>query len=282
MRRRIVLRCAAICALGIFGWSGWAGPVWAVGPEPALTAKAAVLMDADSGEILYALEGTEPMSPASTTKIMTVLLALERGSLETPVRVSGRAASVGEASIQLKADDVLSVGELLYGALMRSGNDACVAVAEALAPSEEEFVSMMNLKARCLGAFQTRFTNTNGLTDETDPAGHRMSARDLALISRAAMGNPVFASIVRQKNHDLKWIYPDKTVSIANTNQLLWMDGRITGIKTGTTDLAGRCLAASFQDRGRALIAVVLNAEDRYGDVMRLFQYGMNDETGDE
>jgi D-alanyl-D-alanine carboxypeptidase (penicillin-binding protein 5/6) len=263
--------------MGIFGWTGFGGPVWAAGPEPALTAKAAVLMDADSGEILYALEGTEPMSPASTTKVMTALLALERGSLETPVRVSGRAASVGEASIQLKADDVMSVEELLYGALMRSGNDACVALAEALAPSEEEFVSMMNLKAKCLGAFQTRFVNTNGLTDEADPTGHRMSARDLALISRAAMGNPVFASITRQKNHELKWIYPDKTVSVANTNRLLWMDDRITGIKTGTTDLAGKCLAASFQDHGHMLIAVVLNAADRYEDAMRLFRYGMSE-----
>jgi D-alanyl-D-alanine carboxypeptidase (penicillin-binding protein 5/6) len=250
---------------------GWC--VQAHGLDISLTAQSAILMDAGTGDILYAKNSLETRPPASTTKMMTALLALERGMLEQPVRISARAASVGEASVGLKAYDVLTLEELLHGALIGSGNDASVAAAEATAPSEEEFVSMMNLKAKCLGALRTRFVNTNGLPD----AGHMTSAYDLALIARAALRHPVFASIVRQRNHRLVWTYPEKTAEITNTNRLLWADDRITGVKTGTTDLAGKCLVASMTDHGQTWIAVVLNAADRYGDVMALFRSGTQD-----
>jgi D-alanyl-D-alanine carboxypeptidase (penicillin-binding protein 5/6) len=250
---------------------GWCAGTQAL--DLSLTAQSAVLMDAGTGDILYGKNPLEPRHPASTTKMMTALLALERGRLEQPVRISSAAASVGEASVGLKASDVLTLEELLYGALISSGNDASVALAEATAPSQEEFVSMMNLKAKCLGALNTRFVNTNGLPD----AGHMTSAYDLALIARAALQHPVFASIVKQKNHRLVWTYPEKTAELTNTNRLLWADGRITGVKTGTTDVSGKCLVASMTDHGQTWIAVVLNAPDRYGDVMKLFRAGARD-----
>jgi D-alanyl-D-alanine carboxypeptidase (penicillin-binding protein 5/6) len=232
-------------------------------------------MDGETGAVLYSKNPHESMPPASTTKMMTALLALERGMLEKPVRISGGAASVGESSVGLEANDILTLEELLCGALIRSGNDACVALAEAVAPSEEEFVLMMNLKAKCIGALQTHFVNTNGLPD----FNHTASAYDLALIARTALRRPVFASIVSRRSHRLTWTYPEKTLEITNTNRLLWLDDRITGVKTGTTDLAGKCLAASMRGYGRTWIAVVLNAPDRYGDVLKMFNI-IHDEYG--
>lgn len=234
---------------------------------PSVTAAAAVLMDAASGQVLWAKNACQPRPPASTTKIMTALLALEGGKLDRVVTVSEHAAAVGESSMHLFAGEKLTLEQLLYGALLRSGNDACVAIAEHIAGSEGNFVLLMNQKARELGASGTRFRNPNGLPAQ----GHLSSAYDLALLTRYAFQNPVFNRIVSTRVKDLGGRY-----YFNNTNRLLWSYQGADGVKTGTTNAAGKCLVASATREGRRLITVVLHSDDRYADTMNLLDYGFN------
>ena len=242
-----------------------------LGALPSISAPAAIAIDAKTGEVLYQKNAFQLRAPASTTKILTAILAIESGHLEDVVTVSETAASVGEASLHLRAFDQLLLKELVFGALIKSGNDACVAIAEHLSPSEAEFVGLMNLKARLLGAYDTTFYNTNGLPHPY----HLTTAYDLALITRYALQNPIFRDIVATKSHKVKWITPYKSLLIKNTNRLLWSFPEITGVKTGTTVQAGKCLVASAQYGQQQIIAVVLNSSDRYGDAQKLLEYGI-------
>ncbi|MCL2677860.1 MAG: D-alanyl-D-alanine carboxypeptidase, partial [Clostridiales bacterium] len=183
--------------------------------------------------------------------------------------ISPAAAAVGESSINLRAGEKLRLSELLSGALLPSGNDACHAIAEGVAGSESFFVYMLNLKAQALGAYGASIYNTNGLPHEK----HLMSAYDLALISRYAMQNSVFASIVRTRYATIG--QGVSTRSLQNTNKLLWLDPQVLGIKTGTTDAAGPCLVSAKSGNGMTFVAVVLNSGDRYGDSLELLNYGI-------
>jgi len=160
---------------------------------------------------------------------------------------------------------------LVHGAFIKSGNDACVAIAEHLSPTEEEFVGMMNFKAKLIGAYNTNFYNTNGLPHRY----HLTTAYDLALIARYALKNPVFSKIVATKEYTLNWTNPRRTVYIRNTNKLLWTLPGATGVKTGTTNQAGNCLIASAMYNEHQIITVVLNSHNRYGDAQKLLEYGM-------
>lgn len=236
---------------------------------PAVTARAAVLVDASTGQILYDKHAHERRPPASTTKIMTALLALESCDPGRPVTVSSRAASTKGSSMHLRAGEVLTLEQLIYGALMRSGNDACVAIAEHVAGSESTFVMFMNIKAGFLGAVGTSFKNAHGL-----PAtGHYSTAYDLALVTRYAFLNPIFCRAVRTRLLEIKgpgsWEH-----FLRNTNKLLWRYPWADGVKTGTTSEAGRCLVASATRDGRRLICVVLDSGDRFKDASLLLDYG--------
>jgi D-alanyl-D-alanine carboxypeptidase (penicillin-binding protein 5/6) len=242
-----------------------------LGALPSISAPSAVAIDAETGEILYQKNAFQLRAPASTTKILTAILAIESGHLENVVMISKNAASVGEASLHLKACDQLLLRELVSGALIKSGNDACVAIAEYLSPSEEEFVGLMNLKAQLLGAYDTTFYNTNGLPHPY----HLTTAYDLALIARYALQNPIFSKIVATKSYTVKWTIPRKSLFIKNTNRLLWAFPEVTGVKTGTTIQAGKCLVASAKYGQQQIIAVVLNSYDRYGDAQKLLEYGI-------
>ena len=237
---------------------------------PAVYASSAIMLEANTGNILFAKNAEEIRPPASTTKIITALLAIECGNLKMPVTVSKKAALTGEASINLSENDSITLNSLVHGALIKSGNDACVAIAEAIAPSEEEFVGLMNLKARTLGAKNTTFFNTNGLPHPK----HLTTAYDLAVITRCALTNPVFSEIIQKKTYDLHWLNPRRHYTIKNTNKLLWTYPYATGVKTGTTLKAGKCLVASAKYDNRELILVLLNSPDRFGDAQRLFDYG--------
>lgn len=239
---------------------------------PSVTARSAVVLDAETGEVLYEKNAYQLRAPASTTKILTSILAIECGNLNEHVTVSPYAASVGEASLHLGAFDRLTLNELVHGALIRSGNDACVAIAEHLSPSEEEFVGLMNLKAQSLGAYNTTFYNTNGLPH----LKHLTTAYDLAVIARYALQNPIFSKIVQTKYYTMKWEEPQKSFFITNTNKLLWSYPLATGVKTGTTNKAGKCLVASAKNGNQKIIAVILNAFDRFGDAKKLLEYGFS------
>lgn len=235
---------------------------------PLITADAAVLMDAGTGQILFEKNASLKMPPASTTKIMTALLSLEGGDLQKTVRVSPYAASTGEASLELKEGEMLTLKELLYGALLESGNDACVALAEHIGGTEANFVLLMNQKAKLIGANSTSFQNTNGL-----PAfNHYTTARDLATITRYAFRNQVFKQIVSTCNIIIESSMGTRYLS--NTNRLLWSYNGADGVKTGTTSEAGCCLVASATRDGRKLISVVLHSDDRWADSIKLLDYG--------
>ena len=239
---------------------------------PALSAQSAILMDAASGQVLYEHKARELRPPASTTKILTVIMAIEKGNLDQEVEISCNAANTGEATIGLNKGDRITVRNLIHGALLRSGNDACVALSEYIAPSEEEFVGLMNLKALTLGAYDTKFYNTNGLPHSK----HLTTAYDLAVITRYALTNEFFCEVVAKKDYVLEWAAPSRRRYIANTNKLLWNYPYATGVKTGTTDSAGRCLVASAVRQGKKMVAVVLNSSRRFDDATRLLEYGFN------
>ncbi|HEY8909627.1 MAG TPA: D-alanyl-D-alanine carboxypeptidase family protein [Desulfosporosinus sp.] len=242
----------------------------------SVTADAAVLMDVATGDVLYDKQAHKRRPPASTTKIMTAILGFELGRSDEVVTVSAKAAAVGESTIHLDPGEKITLYELITGALIRSGNDACVAIAEHIAGTEEQFVKLMNRKALALGAQNTHFENTNGLPRKE----HYSTAYDLALMARHGLQIPQFASITRQKETEIHFLEPDVLMDVRNTNKLLWNYPYADGVKTGTTTAAGKCLVASATKEGRQLLVVVLNAPDRFGDAKKLLEWGFeNTET---
>jgi D-alanyl-D-alanine carboxypeptidase (penicillin-binding protein 5/6) len=242
---------------------------------PAIRAGAAILVEEVSGMILYAKNEHQRRAPASTTKILTAIVALEKGDLEDVVTVSRRAARTGGSRLWLKAGDRLILKELLEGLMLCSGNDAGVAVAEHIAGSERNFARMMNRKAKEIGALNSNFQNPHGLRA---PA-HYTTAYDLARLTCYALRNPEFSRLVAAREEAIQWYQGEKTRKVRNTNRLLWSFAGADGVKTGTTAEAGYCLVASAARDGRRFISVVLNSPDRWGESARLLEYGFNNFT---
>jgi D-alanyl-D-alanine carboxypeptidase (penicillin-binding protein 5/6) len=237
-------------------------------PGPRISAHAAILLENTTGTVLYAKNEHALRAPASLTKIMTALLAIENGRLSDMVTVSRQAAGVWGSSAHLFAGQQIRLEDLLYGMLLPSGNDAAVAVAEHIGGSLSAFVRLMNERARELGATRTHFTNPHGL----DRPGHLSTAFDLAMLSRLALLYPLFADIVGTRSHSSA----DWNQTWRNTNKLLWSYEGTEGIKTGTTGQAGNCLAAAASRQGMQLIGVVLGSADRWSDTAKLFNYGFD------
>jgi len=243
--------------------------VWMPGHEsgPYVSARAAILFENTTGTVLYSKNPHERRPPASTTKILTAILALERSSLDELVTVSRRAAATPGSTARLYTGQKIRMRDLLHGLLLRSGNDAAVAIAEHVAGSEAAFVAWMNRRAAELGALNSRFENPHGL----DSPGHYSTAYDLALISRIALVYPTFAEIVRTRT------YQFEGQTWTNTNKLLWTFEGLEGIKTGTTSGAGYCLVAAASQDGMQLISVVLGSNDRWSDSSRLLSWGFEE-----
>ena len=233
-----------------------------------LGARAFVLMDATSGRILVEKNSENKMPMASTTKIMTAILALENGDLNSTVSVSPKAASVGGSSFYLRSGESLSLESMLYGLLLPSGNDAAVAIAEHIGGSQEKFVQMMNKKALELGALNTHFANPHGMDDPE----HYTTAKDLAVIAKHAWNYNKFREIVQTKTKEIR--DGNYVRQIFNTNRLLWQFEGADGIKTGYTGKAGRCLVATASRKGFRLISVVLGSSDHFKDSQKLLDYG--------
>lgn len=254
---------------GLIGyWLLAASPVWCA--EPVVSAAGALLLDAETGQVLWEQDGYTPRPPASTTKILTALLCLDIAPLDREVTVTPAASAVGESSAGLLAGEDFVLGELLNAALLKSANDACYAIAEGAVGSEPYFVHLMNTKAGMLGADNAVLVNTNGLPDDR----HVMSCYDLALLARSAMQNAEFRSRVGSVYGTMHGGSYDR--SLKNTNKLLVQNEYVTGIKTGTTNTAGACLVSSMERDGRSVIAVVLDSKDRYADSLRLLNYGID------
>lgn len=249
------------------------GPLFFAGDAAAgtwISARAYCVYDLKTGQLLDGRSVRDSMPPASTTKIMTALLALEYLELEEKALVSERAAKTPPTVIGLRSGQEMKVRDLLVAALLSSANDATVVLAERVAGSEELFAYLMNKKAFVLGAAATNFRNSNGLPAE----GHLSTCHDLYIISRAALQNPFFAETVAKTEESIAHPGYPQGKTIKNTNRLLTIYPGTRGIKTGTTDLAGKCLIGLAEKDGRQLLTVVLRAGDRYRDSVALLDYG--------
>lgn len=243
-------------------------------PPPPLTAPAWILYDDTYRRELASHQADQPRAMASTTKMMTALVALEEAGLEGKAVISRRAAGVGESEIGLAAgEEGWTVRDLLAALLVASANDAAVALAEHIAGSVEDFAEMMNARAEQMGLEGTRFLNPHGLDQE----GHYSTARDLLAIARAGMENPDFAGWVGAQTADLPADRGGEPRAAVNTNRLLAVYPGAIGIKTGYTDLAGLSLAAAAERDGRRLYAVVLGSEDHFAEAAALFDYGFRE-----
>ncbi len=238
---------------------------------PDVSAEAAALIDVASGRILYAKNGSKKMRIASLTKTMTAIVAIESGRLQDVVTVPKEAVGVDGSSIYLKQGEKLTLEELLYGLMLRSGNDAAVAVAHHVGGSVPGFVYLMNEKAALIGMTHTNFTNPHGLDDSNM---HYSTAEDMAKLSAYALHNPVFRQIVSTKVKSISWEGEKWDRRLQNKNKLLHLYNGADGVKTGYTKLAKRCLASSATRDGRQLAAITLNAPDDWNDSMKLLDWG--------
>ena len=238
-------------------------------PLQKLTARSAIVMDAVTGTVLYERDIDARRYPASTTKMMTLIVALEHGKLDDIVTVSKNAEGVEGSTLWLVQGDKIPLGELLAGMMMHSGNDATVAVAEHIAGSVPAFVQMMNEKAGEIGAYNTHFVNPNGLPDDN----HYTTAFDLAKIAAYGYSIPHFEEIVSRQEANYEWV-KDPSKQLRNENQMLWLYRGGNGVKTGYTEAAGRCLVSAARRDGMQLVAVVLDSYYMWNDSIALLDYG--------
>jgi len=242
-------------------------------PPPTIAGKAGLVMDALTGKVLYEKNANTSFEPASTTKIMTAILALEKGNLSDMVVTSKEPPLAEGTRIYLEEGEQLTLEQMLYGMMLNSGNDAAIAIAEHIGGNVDTFVQMMNDKAKTIGAYNTTFVNPNGLSEE----GHLTTAYDLALIARYALLNlPKFREIVSTKTMEIPWQGQKWDRQLVNLNKLLWNYEGADGVKTGYTSTAGSTLVASATRNGWQLISVVLksDANNIWPDSANLLDYG--------
>ena len=240
---------------------------------PKILSKYAICIERTTGTILFENNAYEKTAMASTTKIMTSIIAIEKGNLNDTVTVSKKAAQINGSRLELKENMQISLKDLLYGLMLRSGNDAAIAIAEHISGSTENFAILMNEKAKSLGMNNSHFVTPNGLDDEQ----HYSTAYDMAVLTNYALNNKVFAEIVGTKNTSINWNGNSREIS--NTNELLGNYNGVYGVKTGFTFGAGRCLISACKRDGLDVIVVVLGAntkKDRTNDSVKILNYVNN------
>lgn len=257
--------------------------VQAEGTPENLYARSAVLMDADTGRILFGKNDNEVMPMASTTKIMTLLVTLEHADLDEIVEVSARAASMPDVQLHIREGERYRLQDLCYSLMLESHNDSAVAIAEHVGGTVEGFAAMMNQKAKHLGCYHTYFITPNGLDAEDEHGKHSTTARDLARIMRCCIKNETFLSITREPS----WAFTDmdgnRSFTVQNKNAFLqMMEGALTG-KTGFTNEAGYCYVGALERGEKRLITVVLacgwpnHKTWKWMDTKALMNYGLED-----
>jgi D-alanyl-D-alanine carboxypeptidase (penicillin-binding protein 5/6) len=268
MERVFLLFCfiAIVCN----GYAGFPTKAKAQAEAIQTNAQTAALIDVTSGVILYSKMGDKQMRIASLTKVMTAIVAIEQGNLSDLVSTSKRAAGREGSSIYLKLGEQMSLQNLLYGLMLRSGNDAATAIAEHVGGTEEGFTYLMNEKAQMLGMAHSHFMNPHGL----DVKDHYSTANDMAVLTAYALKNPIFQEVVQTKlkkvpNPNESWSYIWN-----NKNKMLSLYPGSDGVKTGYTKLALRCLISSATRDGQQLAVVTLNDSDDWADHARLLDYG--------
>lgn len=256
--------------------------------ELTLYAKSAVLMDAESGRILYEKDGYTHMPNASTTKIMTCILALENGNLEDTVTVSSYAASMPQVRLGMSTNDTFCLRDLLYSLMLESHNDSAVAIAEHIGGSVEGFADMMNQKAKELGCTDTYFITPNGLDAQDENGVHGTTAADLARIMSYCIKNETFLEITRTASYQFSNIEGSKNYSCTNHNAFLqMMNGALSG-KTGFTGNAGYCYVGALKRDGKVFIVALLacgwpnNKTYKWSDTKQLMNYGLENYNYEE
>ena len=234
-----------------------------------LSARSAIILNCSTGEIVYQKNAYEKRGMASTTKIMTSVIALENGNPDEEIVVRGVDVAVEGTSIGLKAGDSVSLDVLVKGMLLESGNDAANVTAVHLGGSIEGFCVLMNKKAKELGMEDTSFSNPSGLTQEN----HYSTAYDMALLASYAIKNPQFCKIVSQKSISVSYGSPSYDRVFSNHNRLLQMYEGAFGIKTGFTKASGRCLVSAVNRDGAIYVAVTLNAYNDWEDHCKMYDY---------
>jgi D-alanyl-D-alanine carboxypeptidase (penicillin-binding protein 5/6) len=254
-------------------WLSFSSSAEAQAAPPGISAEAAAMIDVASGRILYQKNGSKKMRIASLTKTMTAIVAIETANLQDVVTVPPEAVGVEGSSIYLKQGEKLTLEELLYGLMLRSGNDSAVAIAHHVGGSVPGFVHLMNEKAALIGMTHTNFTNPHGLDDSNM---HYSTAEDMVKLSAYALKNPVFRQIVSTKVKNISWKGEKWDRRLQNKNKMLHLYKGADGVKTGYTKLAKRCLASSATRDGRQLAVVTLNAPDDWNDSMSLMDWGFS------
>ena len=257
---------AALLCLGL--------PVFARGEELAVSARSAVLLSGESGAVLWEKNPRERLPMASTTKIMTALLALEEAERagDPAVEITEEMVAVEGSSMGLRAGDRLTLANLAAGMLLASGNDAAHGAALFLDGSQEGFARRMNSRAEEIGMKDTHFVTPSGL----DAEDHFSTAYDLALLAREALENEAFAELAASPRCEVTFIEPAHTATYENHNKLLGLYEGCVGVKTGYTKKAGRCLVSAARREGVTLIAVTLDAPDDWDDHTALLDYGFS------
>jgi len=252
-------------------------PEWTLNPhagvenQPEIVGESAILVDINSGDILYEKNSTQKKEIASLVKILTSVIALEHKEIDAKFTVSEEAASIGENSMALEAGEVFSLEQLLYGLILNSGNDAAFTIAENVGGGVDTFVLWMNIKAKELNLKDTIVYDPSGLNDFT-----RSTAVDLAKLTRYALKNPILKEIVRTVEIEFPYTEEHKYVYLRNQTNLLSTYPGVQGVKTGYTEDAGLCLVTYFANQEVEFVGVVLNSTDRKGDMILMLDHGLS------
>lgn len=267
--KKIISTLLLICAITI-AFSGVKSQAYA---DEYCQGKAMAVYEGNSGTLLYKKNAYEHLAIASTTKIITCIVAIENyADLDKEVNVSDKAVGIEGTSIYLKKGEVIKFKDLLYGLMLASGNDCAVAIAEEVA-GEEKFVAMMNDYARRCGAYNTHFVNPHGL----DADGHYSCAVDMAIMTSKALDNPIFKEIVSTKYHSIEPTNVYQKRFLKHKNRILFNDENCVGVKTGFTDNAGRCLVSASEKDGMRVVSVVLNCQPMFEECVRLDKLAYNE-----
>ena len=241
-----------------------------------LISKSAVVIDGKTGRVLYGKNNEQKMAMASTTKIMTCIIALESSKMKQTVEVSSKAASMPKVHMNIKKGEKYYMKDLLYAMMLESYNDVAVAVAEGVAGSVEDFAKLMNKKAKEIGAVNTNFVTPNGL----DAKGHYSTAYDMALIGAYAIKNKDFLKITNTRSYKLSDVENNRNIQVTNRDAFLSIDSSAIGIKTGFTGNAGYCFVGAVKNKGRVFVSCVLacgwppNKSYKWKDTICLMNYG--------
>ncbi|WP_052085654.1 MULTISPECIES: D-alanyl-D-alanine carboxypeptidase family protein [unclassified Clostridium] len=233
----------------------------------SINARAYIALDVNSKSVLVENNSEIIMPMASTTKILTALVALKYGDLDKKIEISKRSAGIQGSTVGYSKGEKISLLELIYGLMLRSGNDAAIAIAEGISGSVEEFVKVMNEYALNLGLIDTHFYSPHGLDNEE----HYTTAYDMALITSEAKKSDIFNRIVRSKQVDGNAYGFSRSYN--NINKILWLMPFADGVKTGYTGQAGKCLVTSADFKGHEIVIVVFNAPERWKETIKIFNY---------